>query len=188
MSDLQSNAAGAAKAEYHSIVIKDNGQGVHDECAICHQDHKPEIGPELFIEGTDRTVCYQCGKEHAPELVKALDELRKIEEQRLKDETDAKLKEALLEIYSTRQPQRVIRYDYDSPRPVNRRQIYGLENVNKLAVLIQPGVEKAEVITWLLQLTACLNQYGLYQDREPKDPVAFVKSGEMGDDDDDLFF
>src|SRR5262249_8163225 len=138
MAESQSNAAVAAKENKSTIVIKDNNHGVHDTCAICHQDHKPEIGPELFIKGTDRTICYQCGQKYAPELVKALEELRKIEEQRLKDEADAKLKEALLERYSTRQPQRVIRYDYDSPHGYEGQQIYGLGNVNKVAVLIQP--------------------------------------------------
>jgi hypothetical protein len=36
----------------------------------------PELGPELFVEGTWALVCYECGQKHAPELMRCLFEYR----------------------------------------------------------------------------------------------------------------
>src|SRR5215510_8643752 len=76
MSNLESNGSATAKAEHHSLVIKNNNCATNDPCAICGARTDPGIGPELFLEGTWALVCYGCGWEHAPGLVEAIQTMR----------------------------------------------------------------------------------------------------------------
>jgi hypothetical protein len=43
------------------LAIKLNSVAVNDPCAICGDRTDPELGPELFLEGTWALVCYECG-------------------------------------------------------------------------------------------------------------------------------
>jgi hypothetical protein len=54
------------------LAIMLNNAGSNDPCAICRSRTDPEVGPELFLYPTMALVCYDCGREHAPELVDAL--------------------------------------------------------------------------------------------------------------------
>jgi hypothetical protein len=54
------------------LEIKLNNAAVNDPCALCGERTDPELGPELFLGGTWSLVCYECGAEHAPELVECL--------------------------------------------------------------------------------------------------------------------
>ena len=41
-------------------------------CAICGTPTDFEPGPGLFLEGTDKLVCQECGRKHAPALADLL--------------------------------------------------------------------------------------------------------------------
>ena len=60
----------------HNIVIKLNNAATNDPCAICGERTDPQVGPELFLEGTWSPVCHECGREHAPELTVCLEAFR----------------------------------------------------------------------------------------------------------------
>jgi hypothetical protein len=55
-----------------SIVIKYNNTTVTGPCGVCDEPYRPEIGRQLFLEGTQIPVCLPCGERFAPELVDAL--------------------------------------------------------------------------------------------------------------------
>src|SRR5262245_9766283 len=104
MSNLESTA-GMARAKYPSIIIKHNTHRVHDECPFCRQDHILDVGPELFLEGTDKAVCHQCALKHAPGMV-ALELLCKAEWKAEQERQRKLVKNALLERYSQIEPRR----------------------------------------------------------------------------------
>jgi hypothetical protein len=55
-----------------TLAIKRNNCASNDPCAICGDRTEPDVGPELFLEGTWELICYECGGEYAPELVDML--------------------------------------------------------------------------------------------------------------------
>jgi hypothetical protein len=57
------------KDEAPTLAIKLNNCASNDPCVLCGKRADPEVGPELFLEGTWALVCYECGDKHAPELV-----------------------------------------------------------------------------------------------------------------------
>jgi len=59
-----------------ALAIKLNYRATNDPCAVCEEWTDSECGPELFLEGTDGLVCYECGRKYAPELVDILWEHR----------------------------------------------------------------------------------------------------------------
>jgi hypothetical protein len=61
----EDNPAGAIP----KIELKYNNTAVKDRCGICDRDHRPDLGIQLFVEGTWRPVCDACGEQYAPELV-----------------------------------------------------------------------------------------------------------------------
>jgi hypothetical protein len=65
------------------LEIKLNNTASNDPCALCGERTDPETGPELFLGGTWAVVCYECGAEHAPELVECLMAGRRAEVERL---------------------------------------------------------------------------------------------------------
>lgn len=182
MQEIQSNAAIAAKEEQPSIVIKGNSVAKMGEpCPLCDARVDAEWGPTLYVEGTWNPICRSCGEKRVPGMVKAVDELRKAITQERKDKSNAKVKEAVLETYATRQPQRVIRYDLYWDQ-FQSRQSYGLENVDAVTVLIQPDTTKEHIVTTLLQFTNMVNGCDIERYPEPKDPVAFLKPSPPKDD------
>ena len=56
----------------YNLVIGLNNTATNDPCAICGNRTDPEVGPELFLFGTEALVCYDCGRKHAPALVDLL--------------------------------------------------------------------------------------------------------------------
>jgi hypothetical protein len=54
------------------LAIKLNNCASNDPCELCGFRTDPEVGPELFLEGTWALVCYECGNKHAPELMDLL--------------------------------------------------------------------------------------------------------------------
>lgn len=50
------------------LVIKSNNTATNDPCALCGQRTAPDIGPELFLDGTWSLVCYDCGMKYDPQL------------------------------------------------------------------------------------------------------------------------
>jgi hypothetical protein len=74
------------------LAIKLNNCASNDPCALCGFRTDPEVGPELFLEGTWALVCYECGDKHAPALVDMLFNTRHAKYERaLKREQTAKL-------------------------------------------------------------------------------------------------
>lgn len=55
-----------------ALDVHHNNAATNDPCAICGARTDPECGPELFLSGTEALVCYECGKQHDPELVDML--------------------------------------------------------------------------------------------------------------------
>jgi hypothetical protein len=75
MRDAQSgqrSTAGGPKTRPPRLAIKLNNCVSKDPCALCGFHTDPEVGPELFLEGTWALVCYDCGNKHAPALVDLL--------------------------------------------------------------------------------------------------------------------
>lgn len=107
MSNLESNAA--AKAIRPSIVIKHRGHGIHGDCGVCHQCQETKAGPTLFLEGQDKTVCYECGRKYAPHLVAAIETLQKAEWQA--EQERQRHKQSLLTNYSGRNPKQFVQLD-----------------------------------------------------------------------------
>jgi hypothetical protein len=62
-----------------ALAIKLNNCASNDPCALCGFRTDPEVGPELFLEGTWALVCYGCGEKYAPSLVELLMKLRHAE-------------------------------------------------------------------------------------------------------------
>jgi hypothetical protein len=63
---------GIMKDEAPRLAIKLNNCASNDPCELCGFRTDPEVGPELFLEGTWALVCYECGNKHAPALVDLL--------------------------------------------------------------------------------------------------------------------
>ena len=61
------------------LAIKMNNLATNDPCAICGRRTDPSTGPELFTANTWGVVCWQCGEEHAPELLAMLRAYRAFE-------------------------------------------------------------------------------------------------------------
>ena len=61
-----------AEVEKVTLAIKLNNTASNDPCALCGTRTDPDVGPELFLDGTWELVCYECGKQHAPQLVNLL--------------------------------------------------------------------------------------------------------------------
>jgi hypothetical protein len=59
-----------------TLAIKLNNCASNDPCELCGFRTDPEVGPELFLEGTWALVCYDCGEKYAPALVEMLMKLR----------------------------------------------------------------------------------------------------------------
>jgi hypothetical protein len=59
-----------------TLEIKLNNAASNDPCEVCGARTDPETGPELFLAGSWGLVCYECGDEHAPELVRCLSAYR----------------------------------------------------------------------------------------------------------------
>ncbi len=59
-----------------TLAIKMNGDTAFEPCAICSGLTPMEFGPELFVEGTQEPVCWECGRAHALELVWMLERYR----------------------------------------------------------------------------------------------------------------
>lgn len=55
-----------------TLAIKLNNCASNDPCMLCGKRTDPEVGPELFSEGTWALVCYECGDKYAPALVDML--------------------------------------------------------------------------------------------------------------------
>jgi hypothetical protein len=53
-----------------------NEHAMCEFCAVCSKNIKLELGPELFTAETNKPVCYDCARKHAPELVDCLWEYR----------------------------------------------------------------------------------------------------------------
>jgi hypothetical protein len=181
MSNLESNAAVAAKEE-PSIVIKGNNVAdMGEPCPFCGAKVDAKWGPTLYVEGTWNPICRSCGEQRAPHLVNAVDELRRKAKQKREAEVEAELKEAVLEMYGTRRPQRVIRYDLYWDQ-FNSRQSYGLEDVDVVTVLIRPDATKEQIVAAMLQFTNMVNGCDIERYPEPKDPVAFLKTPPPSED------
>src|SRR5262249_17468228 len=98
-----------------------------------------------------------------------------------KEDADAQLKKVILDGYSTRQPQRLIRYDQIN-RGLRARQVYSLANVESMAIVIQPDAYPEDVVSWLLQVAAYMDRNGMPQPQpnRPRRPII--------DDDDEIPF
>ncbi len=55
-----------------SLCIKYNNCATNDPCAICGDRTDPDVGPEVFVEGTAALVCRSCTLEHDPVLAAIL--------------------------------------------------------------------------------------------------------------------
>jgi hypothetical protein len=55
------------------LAIKLNNYQCEERCELCGNWTEPQIGPALFLDGTWRAVCHECGQKHAPELVALLE-------------------------------------------------------------------------------------------------------------------
>ena len=55
--------------ERTNLCIKWNNAATNDPCAVCGRRTDPQVGAELFIEGTWELVCTDCGEKYAPKLV-----------------------------------------------------------------------------------------------------------------------
>ncbi len=51
------------------LVLKWNSIASRTGCALCGVCFKPDLGPELFLDGTNRLVCCDCGEKIAWSLV-----------------------------------------------------------------------------------------------------------------------
>lgn len=58
------------------IAIKYNFCGGDQFCGVCGAHTHTELGPDLFLEGSEQIVCLECGRDYVPQLV-ALVELGK---------------------------------------------------------------------------------------------------------------
>jgi len=140
---------------------------------------------ELEIEPPDFPYFDPVEPMRAPELEPMCDNCQRQAAHKRKEDADAQLKKMILDGYSTRQSQRLIRYDAD-PHGLNVRQVYSLANVENMAVVIQPDADKSKVVSWLIQLTAYIARNGVAEYPEPKDPVAYLNRNRrpIRDDDD----
>lgn len=60
------------------LTIADNNVACNAPCAICGCRTDPDCGPDMFLLGTLRLVCYFCAHEFEPELYKALVAYRRL--------------------------------------------------------------------------------------------------------------
>jgi hypothetical protein len=59
------------------LAVKMNSVAVNDPCELCGKRTDPDLGPELFLDGTWALVCYECGDKYAPELTRMLLDYRR---------------------------------------------------------------------------------------------------------------
>jgi len=59
------------------LAIKLNNAASNDPCELCGRRTDPEVGPELFLDGSWGLVCYECGEKYAPELMGLLLDYRR---------------------------------------------------------------------------------------------------------------
>jgi hypothetical protein len=50
------------------FAIRINENPLPNECPLCTGKTNPNIGAELFLDGTDQIVCFDCGLLHSPLL------------------------------------------------------------------------------------------------------------------------
>jgi hypothetical protein len=72
MRDRQEAYLAGEVAQGYNLVIGLNNTATNDPCAICGNRTDPEVGPELFLAGTEALVCHDCGRKYAPDLVDLL--------------------------------------------------------------------------------------------------------------------
>lgn len=63
------------------LLVRYSPTAVHDACPLCGQGVSQPAGPQLVLAGTDRPVCYPCGKRHDPPLaalVQLADEAQRV--------------------------------------------------------------------------------------------------------------
>jgi len=53
----------------YDLVIGLINTATSDPCAVCGNLTDFEVGPELFLAGSEALVCWDCGRRHAPALV-----------------------------------------------------------------------------------------------------------------------
>lgn len=59
-----------------ALCIKYNNAATNDPCALCGARTDPQVGLEVFVEGTWSLVCDGCTERLAPELAEAMREAR----------------------------------------------------------------------------------------------------------------
>ncbi len=50
------------------LIIKLNENPMPNDCPLCDNQTNPNIGAEIFLDGTDKVVCFDCAEYHAPLL------------------------------------------------------------------------------------------------------------------------
>lgn len=51
-----------------ALFIKLNDNPIPNLCPLCQTETNPNIGAEIFLENTDKVVCFDCAERHAPIL------------------------------------------------------------------------------------------------------------------------
>ena len=51
------------------LAIRSNNCAVNGVCPVCGDRTDPQVGPELFVRGTYREVCRECGERLNPALM-----------------------------------------------------------------------------------------------------------------------
>ncbi|HZS10388.1 MAG TPA: hypothetical protein VFD58_36500 [Blastocatellia bacterium] len=148
------------------IVIREGAEHEGDACAICNQRAFTWQDAGLFLSGTSRIVCRQCGTKHAPGLVSILDDHERAEPRPTKDE--------LLRHYAKSEPRRFSQYDgftVDAPdilHPDNDGhsvtggvtwELMGSPFV--VRVLVSEGVRDQEIITLLGKIADWIGRDGV---------------------------
>jgi hypothetical protein len=130
---------------------------------VLTDDVDAEPGPGLFIDGTWSLVCRSCVEKPAPDTVKALDELRKVEEKKREEAKETEIKETLLKEYVERRPIPYIVYD-----GINERigQGHTLADFDGFALLLKPGLPEKAVIDALLSVADEICKSGVRAWRE----------------------
>ena len=59
-----------------SLEIQINNVAIRIPCPICEGLAEPDIGPEVFLSGTRRAVCHECGEENDPDLMRELEQAK----------------------------------------------------------------------------------------------------------------
>lgn len=56
----------------NNLIIKLNDNPIPNDCPICGQQTNPNIGAEIFLENTDKVVCFDCAEQRTPILASLL--------------------------------------------------------------------------------------------------------------------